>query len=64
MEIFQNVRSKMSVRKICFPYYFVKDGENLKIVAEKFGVDSTKILIDNKISPKEIKPGTILKIEN
>ena len=54
----------MSVRKICFPYYFVKEGENLKIVAEKFGVDSTKILVDNKISPKQIRAGVILKIDN
>ena len=54
----------MSVKKIFFPYYFVKEGENLRILSEKFGVDGTKILIDNKISPKQINPGVILKIEN
>lgn len=50
----------MSLKKISFPYYQVKEGENLKIIAEKFGVDSTKILLDNHMSPKQIKQGVFI----
>lgn len=52
----------MSLKKISFPYYRVKEGENLKIVAEKFGVDSTKILLDNSLSPKQVREGILIKI--
>lgn len=53
----------MSVKKFCFPYYLVKEGDNLRTLSNKFEVDGTKILIDNSISPKQISPGMILKIE-
>jgi len=53
----------MSVKKICFPYYLVKEGDNLRTLSNRFEIDGTKILIDNNISPKQIRPGTILKIE-
>lgn len=54
----------MSIKKICFPYYKVKKGENLKSVSQKFGVDSTKILLDNNLSPKQVKEGVFLKIKS
>ena len=53
----------MSIKKHSFPYYQVKKGENLKIVSQKFGVDSIKILLDNKISPKQVKEGAFLLIK-
>ena len=52
----------MSLKKISFPYYRVREGENLKVVAEKFGVDSTKILLDNNLSPKQVREGIFIKI--
>ena len=53
----------MSIKKIPFPYYKVKKGENLKIVSKKFNVESTKILLDNNLSPKQIKEGVFIKIQ-
>lgn len=53
----------MSITKILFPYYRVKKGENLKIISEKFQIDSTKILLDNNLSPKQIKEGVFIKIK-
>jgi LysM repeat protein len=50
----------MSLKKIEFPYYQVKSGENLKTISEKFGIESTKILLDNKLSPKQIKEGIFI----
>ncbi len=52
----------MPLKKTTFPYYQVKKGENLKTVAKKFGVDSTKILLDNQISPRMVKEGVFLVI--
>lgn len=56
----------MSIKKTTFPYYQVKKGENLKTLAQKFDIDSTKILLDNCISPRHIKEGAfiIIKKEN
>lgn len=54
---------KMSVKKIAFPYYRVKEGENLKILTEKFHTDSVKILLLNNMSPKQIKEGAFVKID-
>ena len=54
----------MSLKKIPFPYYQVQKGENLRVLSQKFGVDSTKILLDNAISPKQIKEGVFLLIKN
>lgn len=53
----------MSVKKVSFPYYKVKKGENLKIISKKFNIDSTKILLDNNLSPKQIKEGILIKIQ-
>ena len=53
----------MSIKKISFPYYKVKKGENLKIISKKFNIDSTKILLDNNLSPKQIKEGILIKIQ-
>lgn len=50
----------MSIKKITFPYYQIKSGENLKIISEKFNIDSVKILLDNNISPKNLKEGDFL----
>lgn len=53
----------MSLKKVVFPYYQVKKGENLKIVSQKFGIDSTKILLDNQMSPKQIKEGVFILLK-
>lgn len=45
----------MSMKKISFPYYQIKKGETLKSISQKFEIDSTKILLDNNISPRQIK---------
>ncbi len=50
----------MSIKKIPFPYYQVKKGENLKTISQKFDIDSTKILLDNNMSPKQIKEGVFV----
>ena len=50
----------MSLKKITFPFYQVKAGENLKTISQKFGIDGTKILLDNHISPKQIKEGVFI----
>ncbi len=50
----------MSLKKITFPYYQVKEGENLKTISQKFDIDATKILLDNQVSPKQIKEGVFL----
>lgn len=52
--------AKMSLKKIPFPYYQVKDGETLKTISQKYEIDSTKILLDNNMSPKQIKQGTFI----
>ena len=57
------VEEVMSITKIPFPYYRVKKGENLKIISKKFQIDSTKILLDNNLSPKQIKEGVFIKIK-
>lgn len=53
----------MSLKKIAFPYYKVKSGETLKSISEKFDVDATKILLENCLTPKDIKEGALIKIE-
>ncbi len=50
----------MSIKKISFPFYQVKEGENLKIISQKYHIDSTKILLDNNLSPKQIKEGMFI----
>lgn len=53
----------MSIKKIPFPYYQVKKGENLKIISQKYNIDSTKILLDNNMSPKQIKEGVFILLK-
>lgn len=50
----------MSMKKISFPYYQIKKGETLKSISQKFKINSTKILLDNNISPKQIKEGKFI----
>lgn len=50
----------MSMKKISFPYYQIKKGETLKSISQKFEINSTKILLDNNISPKQIKEGKFI----
>jgi LysM repeat protein len=50
----------MSIKKIPFPYYQIKKGENLKIISQKYNIDSTKILLDNNLSPRQIKEGIFI----
>lgn len=54
------MEDKMSLKKIPFPFYQVQKGENLRIISEKFNIDSTKILLDNNIAPKQIKEGLFI----
>ena len=54
----------MSLKKIVFPFYRIKRGENLRIVSRKTGVDSTTLLLLNNLSPKEIKNGVIIKLDD
>ncbi len=49
--------------KTTFPYHQVKKGENLRTLSKKYGVDSTKILLDNSISPKQIQEGMFIIIK-
>lgn len=51
------------IRKIPFPYYQVKSGENLRTISQKFGIDSTKILLDNCLTPKQIKEGMFIVLK-
>lgn len=51
------------IKKVSFPYYQLKKGENLKSISQKFGVDSTKILLDNNLTPKQIKEGVFVMIK-
>ena len=50
----------MSMKKISFPYYQIKKGETLKSISQKFEIDSTKFLLDNNISPRQIKEGKFI----
>lgn len=52
----------MSIKKTTFPYYQVKKGENLRTISQKFGVDSTTILLKNNLAPQQVKEGVLLKI--
>ena len=52
----------MSLKKITLPYYQVKAGENLKTISQKFDIDATQILLDNNLSPKQIKEGIFILI--
>lgn len=52
----------MSVKKINFPYYQLQKGENLKTLSKKFDIDPTQILLENNLSPKQIKEGIFVKI--
>lgn len=52
----------MSLTKKVFPYYRVKSGENLKTICKKFDIDATKLLLDNNLSPKQIREGVFIKI--
>lgn len=50
----------MSIKKIPFEFYQVKKGENLKVISQKYAIDSTKILLDNNLTPKQIKEGVFI----
>lgn len=50
----------MSMKKISFPYYQIKKGETLKSISQKFEINGTKILLDNNISPRQIKEGKFI----
>lgn len=52
------------IKKIPFPYYQVKKGETLKTISEKFKIDGTKILLDNNLSPKQIKEGVFIILKD
>ena len=54
----------MTMKKIPFEYYQVKKGENLKVIAQKYNIDSTKILLDNNLSPKQIKEGVFIVLKS
>lgn len=53
----------MSLKKTSFPYYQVREGENLNTISKKFKISATKILIDNQVAPKDVKCGRILVLK-
>ena len=53
----------MSLTKKVFPFYQVKRGENLNVVAKKNNIDATQILLKNNLSPKQIKEGVFLRLD-
>lgn len=52
------------IKKIVFPFYQVKEGENLKTISQKTGIDSTKILLENSMTPKQIKEGVFIVLKD
>lgn len=52
------------MKKIPFPYYQVKKGETLKSISSKFKIESTKILLDNNLSPRQFKEGIFIVLKN
>lgn len=54
----------MSIKKTYFPYYQIKEGETLNMIAKKFDCDATKLLLTNNIAPQQVKAGKIIKIQN
>ncbi len=52
------------IKKTSFPFHQVKKGENLRTISKKYGIESTKILLDNEISPKQIHEGMFIILKN
>ncbi len=50
------------MKKIYMPYYIVKKGETLDSISQKFDINPTQILVENYLTPAQIKAGTILSI--
>lgn len=48
------------ITKKTFPFHQVKSGETLRTISQKYDIDSTKILLDNSLSPKQIKEGIFI----
>lgn len=44
------------------PIYRVKKGDTLKSIAIKYGVNPTQILVENAITPSQIREGFIISI--
>ncbi len=44
--------------------YIVQENDNIEKIAKKYKINPINILISNKISPKMIKKGVILYINN
>lgn len=53
----------MSIKKTPFPFHQVKKGENLRTISQQYGIESTKILLDNNLSPKQIKEGIFIVLK-
>ena len=50
------------MKKQNLPIYIVKKSDTLNSIAQKYNINPTEILIQNSITPKQIKEGTILSI--
>lgn len=44
--------------------YIVQENDTIEKIAEKFHISAIKIMINNNISPKILKKGIVLYIEN
>ncbi len=50
------------MKKIFDRFYIVKRDDTLSSIAEKFEINETQILVENFITPSQIKEGVILSI--
>lgn len=44
-------------------FYIVKKGDTIDKIAKNYGVNATSILIINNITPKMVRPGSVLYIK-
>ena len=51
------------IKKVPFPFHQVKKGETLRTLSQDYGIDATKILLDNSMSPKQIKEGVFIVLK-
>lgn len=52
------------MKKYFVKYYKIKKDDNLSLIAKKFKKEPTELLIQNKISPKQIFEGNVIFINN
>lgn len=50
------------MKKYYEKFYLVQENDSLSSIANKYNINPTQILIENQISPKEIRKGKLLII--